>query len=541
MFRNTNPSGTLAWHNLRNHFEEMEYVKMQDLFESQTDRVAKMHVSWNDFLFDYSKNKITDKTITLLLDLAREMGLPSAIESLFQGDKINLTENRSVLHTALRDFSDQPIVVDGKNVLEEIKDARNRIKNFSNAFTSGVFKGSTAKTFTDVINIGIGGSDLGPRMVVNALECYRNAVQVHFISNVDDDHTESLLRKLDPETTLVIVVSKTFTTQETILNAQKVKQWLLEGITDSSCENHFVAVSSNVDEAVKFGISETNVFPMWDYVGGRFSLWSSVGLSISLAVGYDNFEKLLKGANQMDLHLKTAPLEKNIPVLMAMLSIWYNNFYGYETEALVPYCQFLEKFPAHLQQMIMESNGKNRNRDGYPVNYQTGTIIWGEVGVNAQHAFFQLFHQGTKIIPVDFIGFVKPFSKEKGNHDILMSNFFGQTEALLNGKVGVNYQSDAAPDFLKPYKEFAGNKPTNTLLIDQLTPESLGSLIALYEHKVFIQGFIWNIFSFDQFGVEYGKKLASSIQSELKMQQIDRHDSSTQFLLEYYLSKRELL
>lgn len=538
MFKNINPSGTVAWHNLRKHFEEMEYVKMQDLFENQVDRVDKMHVSWNDFLFDFSKNKITDKTIELLLDLAREMELSTAIESMFNGDKINVTEGRAVLHTALRDFSGKPILVDGINVVEEISKVRLCLKNFSDAFTSGTYKGSTGKAFTDVINIGIGGSDLGPRMVVHALESYRNDMGVHFISNVDDDHIESLLRKLNPETTLVIVVSKTFTTQETIQNAQTVKRWLVEGTNNTKCASHFVAVSSNIEQAEEFGIAKQNIFPMWDYVGGRFSLWSAVGLSISLAVGYDNFEKLLKGANEMDQHLRTAPFEKNIPVIMAMLSIWYNNFYGYQTEALVPYCQFLEKFPAHLQQMIMESNGKNRNREGYPVNYQTGTIIWGEVGVNAQHAFFQLFHQGTKIIPIDFIGFVKPYSTQKENHDILMSNFFGQTEALLNGKVGAKYQTTSSDDRLQPYKEFGGNKPTNTFLIEQLTPENLGSLIAMYEHKVFVQGFIWNIFSFDQFGVEYGKKLACSIQSELERGEISNHDGSTQFLLEYYLSKR---
>ncbi|MCP1997165.1 glucose-6-phosphate isomerase [Flavobacterium sp. HSC-61S13] len=538
MFKNINPSGTVAWHNLRKHFEEMEYVKMQDLFESQVDRVDKMHVSWNDFLFDFSKNKITDKTVELLLDLAREMELSTAIESMFKGDKINVTEGRAVLHTALRDFSGQPILVDGINVVDEISRVRECLKNFSDAFTDGTYKGSTGKAFTDVINIGIGGSDLGPRMVVNALESYRNDIGVHFISNVDDDHIVSLLSKLDPETTLVIVVSKTFTTQETILNAQTVKRWLVEGINSVNCAAHFVAVSSNIEQAEGFGIAKENIFPMWDYVGGRFSLWSAVGLSISLAVGYDHFERLLKGANQMDQHLRTAPLEENIPVIMAMLSIWYNNFYGYQTEALVPYCQFLEKFPAHLQQMIMESNGKNRNREGYPVNYQTGTIIWGEVGVNAQHAFFQLFHQGTKIIPVDFIGFVKPYSTQRENHDVLMSNFFGQTEALLNGKVGAKYQTASSDDRLQPYKEFGGNKPTNTFLIEQLTPENLGSLIAMYEHKVFVQGFIWNIFSFDQFGVEYGKKLACSIQSELERGEINNHDGSTQFLLEYYLSKR---
>ncbi|WP_430614796.1 glucose-6-phosphate isomerase [Flavobacterium sp. JP2137] len=538
MFKNSNPSGTLAWHNLRNHFEEMEYVKMQDLFENQPDRAEKMHVSWNDFLFDYSKNKITDKTMELLLDLAREMDLSSAIQSLFQGDKINVTEDRAVLHTALRDFSDTPIWVDGKNVLEEIKAVQLQLKDFANGVISGAYRGCTDRAFTDVVNIGIGGSDLGPQMVVRALESYRNSLGMHFISNVDDDHIECLLQKLDPETTLVIVVSKTFSTQETIQNARKVKKWFTQTTGQPDCSAHFVAVSANVDEAARFGVAPENIFPMWDYVGGRFSLWSAVGLSIGLAVGYDNFEKLLKGAYEMDLHLKTEPLEKNIPVLMAMLSIWYNNFYGYQTEALVPYCQFLEKFPAHLQQLIMESNGKNRNREGYPVNYQTGTIIWGEVGVNAQHAFFQLFHQGTKIVPVDFIGFVKPFSKDKENHDILMSNFFGQTEALLNGKVGANYQSAASDDQLQPYKEFGGNKPTNTILIDQLTPKSLGSLIALYEHKVFIQGFIWNIFSFDQFGVEYGKKLARSIQSEFESENISKHDGSTHFLLTYYLSKR---
>lgn len=536
MIRNINPSGTVSWHRLRSHFQEMEYVRMQDLFAEDAERVSKFHVKWNDLLFDYSKNKVSEETLRLLISLADEVGLKRAISDMFEGERINATENRAVLHTALRDFSDSPILVDGLDVKKQIVAAREQIKIFTEDFISGKYKASSGQKFTDVINIGIGGSDLGPKMVVNALENYRNDIGVHYISNVDDDYLYATLEKLDPKTTLVLIVSKTFTTQETIENAKRIKDWLELSLEDGGAEKHLVGITASCDEAIKFGVARGNVFPMWDYVGGRFSLWSAVGLSISLAVGYKNFEELLLGANELDEHFRSSPFEENIPVLMALLSIWYNNFYGYETEAVVPYSQLLQHFPAHLQQMIMESNGKNKNREGYPVNYQTGTLIWGEVGVSAQHAFFQLFHQGTKVIPIDFIGFVNPFvGRVNSNHDILMSNFFGQSEALLNGKVGEGYAADDINEDLGSFKEFYGNKPSNTLLIESLTPRNLGMLIALYEHKTYVQGIIWNIFSFDQFGVEYGKYLAKNIQSEIKQGIINKHDSSTSFLLNYYL------
>lgn len=537
MIRNINPSSTVAWHKLRNHFQEMEYVRMQDLFAEDAQRSSKFHVAWNEFVFDYSKNKVSEETLRLLVSLAEEVGLQKAIDDMYAGVRINATENRAVLHTALRNFSDTAIAVDGVDVKQEIVTARSQIKEFTDQFLTGAYTTATGERFTDVINVGIGGSDLGPKMVVNALENYRNEIGVHYISNVDDDYLYATLGKLNPETTLVLIVSKTFTTQETIENAKRIKFWLQNGLKGKAIDRHLVGVTASTEEAIAFGVLKENVFPMWDYVGGRFSLWSAVGLSISLAVGYKHFEDLLRGAHELDVHFKTASFERNIPVLMALLSVWYNNFYEYETEAVVPYSQLLERFPAHLQQMIMESNGKNKTREGYPVNYQTGTLIWGEVGVSAQHAFFQLFHQGTKVIPIDFIGFVKPFfSRENSNHDVLMSNFFGQSEALLNGKVGEGYETEEHYENLSSFKEFYGNKPSNTLLIESLTPKSLGALIALYEHKTYVQGIIWNIYSFDQFGVEYGKLLAKNIQSEIKQGNIGKHDSSTSFLLNYYLS-----
>jgi glucose-6-phosphate isomerase len=538
MLESINPSGTLAWKKLREHFAQMEFVQMQDLFASDSERTNKMHIEWNDFLLDYSKNKVTEETIDLLLELADELKLKEAIKAMYQGQIINATEKRAVLHTALRNLSvDGCVEVGGENVLPEIRDTRLRIKDFTANVLNGTYTSYSGKKFTDVINIGIGGSDLGPKMVVHALANYRNELGMHYISNVDDDYLQSVLNKLNPETTLVLIVSKTFTTQETIENAKKVKQWLISSLGNVDLSSHYVGVSVAIEEAMSFGLKRENIYPMWDFVGGRFSLWSAVGLSIALAVGYDNFEKLLDGAYAMDCHFLEQDYKNNIPVLLALLSVWYNNFYGYETEAVVPYSQLLGKLPAHLQQMIMESNGKNKDRSGSPVNYQTGTLIWGEVGVSAQHAFFQLFHQGTKVIPIDFIGFVNPHFKESSNHDILMSNFFGQSEALLKGKNGEQYESDGGP-FLSNFREFCGNKPSNTILVQKLTPKSLGELIALYEHKTFVQGVIWNIFSFDQFGVEYGKILAKNIQNEIKTKNICEHDSSTEFLLKFFVNNR---
>ncbi|MFM9402129.1 glucose-6-phosphate isomerase [Myroides odoratimimus] len=538
MLESINPSGTLAWKKLREHYGQMEFVQMQKLFAEDPERANKMNIQWEDFLLDYSKNKITEETINILLELANELNLKEAIQAMYKGDIINATEKRAVLHTALRDLSpNSSVLVHGENVLTEIQDTRKRIKEFTAKVLNGSYTSHSGKKFTDVINVGIGGSDLGPKMVVHALANYRTELGMHYISNVDDDYLQSVLNKLNPETTLVLIVSKTFTTQETIENAKKIKSWLEGHLGTVDLSAHYVGVSVAIEEAMSFGVKRENIYPMWDFVGGRFSLWSAVGISIALAVGYDHFEQLLEGAYAMDTHFKEADFKDNLPVVMALLSVWYNNFYGYETEAVVPYSQLLGKLPAHLQQMIMESNGKNKDRSGAPVNYQTGTLIWGEVGVSAQHAFFQLFHQGTKVIPIDFIGFVNPHFKESTNHDILMSNFFGQSEALLNGKIGEEYESDGGP-FLSNFREFCGNKPSNTILIDKLTPKSLGELIALYEHKTFVQGVIWNIYSFDQFGVEYGKILAKNIQNEIKSKNICEHDSSTAFLLRYFVNNR---
>ena len=538
-----NPSKTTAWQNIQSHFEKMQFTSMKDLFASDAKRVEKFHIQWNDFLVDYSKNIINQETLDLLLNLANEVQLKEAISSYFQGDVINQTENRAVLHTALRAKESANVLVDGVNVMPEVYSVKNKIKNFSNEVISGNKKGFTGKQFTDIVNIGIGGSDLGPAMIVEALQFYKNHLNVHFVSNVDGDHVNEVIKKLNPETTLFVVVSKTFTTQETLSNAETIRSWFLQSASQDDVAKHFVAVSTNIQKVTEFGINPDNVFPMWDWVGGRFSLWSAVGLSVSLAVGFDNFDKLLKGANEMDEHFKNESFDKNIPVILALLSIWYNNFFGAESEALIPYTQYLQKLAPYLQQGIMESNGKSIGRDGKPVNYQTGTIIWGEPGTNSQHAFFQLIHQGTKLIPTDFIGFKQSLYGNKDHHDKLMSNFFAQTEALLMGKTESQVKAEfekqnisgEKADFLLPFKVFSGNKPTNTILIDKLTPESLGALVAMYEHKIFVQGIIWNIFSYDQWGVELGKQLANSILDEIESKEVKNHDSSTSFLLKAYL------
>ena len=453
----------------------------------------------------------------------------------FKVDIINETEKRAVLHTAIRTDGNEKINVDGLNVVPSILETRSKIKSFTNDVISGNLKGDTGKPFTDVVNIGIGGSDLGPVMVVEALKHYSSRLKPHFVSNVDGDHVLEIIKDLNPETTLFIIVSKTFTTQETISNANTIRDWLVSKLNVSAVSKHFAAVSTNLTEIKKFGINQKMVFSMNDWVGGRFSLWSSVGLSISLAVGYENFSKLLSGANKMDKHFQNTEFKNNIPVVLALLSIWYNNFFKCETEAVIPYTQYLSRLPAYLQQAIMESNGKSIDRNGNPVEYQTGNIIWGDTGTNSQHAFFQLIHQGTKLIPCDFIGFKNPLFKENTQHDKLMSNFFAQTEALMMGKsektvveelkkAGLNANEINS---LKAFKIFNGNRPTNTLLIDQLSPESLGSLIAMYEHKIFVQGVIWNIYSYDQWGVELGKQLASKVLKEIENKKISDHDSST--------------
>lgn len=541
-----NPTETSAWKKLQVHYAEMEETSMSAMFQADNSRTEKFHLKWNDFLVDYSKNRINQKTIDLLLELANETGLKNAISDYFEGAIINQTENRAVLHTALRAAASAVINVDGVNVMPEVYAVKNKVKSFTNEVTSGQRTGYTGKPFTDVVNIGIGGSDLGPVMAVEALQYYKNHLNVHFASNVDGDHVNEIIKKLNPETTLFVIVSKTFTTQETLTNSETIKAWFLKSASQEDVAKHFVAVSTNIQKVTEFGINPDNVFPMWDWVGGRFSLWSAVGLSISLAVGFDNFNDLLSGANEMDEHFKTTDFDKNIPVTLALLSVWYNNFFGAESEALIPYTQYLQKLAPYLQQGTMESNGKSVGRDGKPVNYETGTIIWGEPGTNAQHAFFQLIHQGTKLIPSDFIGFVKPLYGDEDHHDKLMSNFFAQTEALMNGKSQEQVQAEfdkqglsaEKASVLLPFKVFNGNKPTNTILIQKLTPKSLGSLIAMYEHKIFVQGIIWNIFSFDQWGVELGKQLANSILEEINTKEIKNHDSSTKFLLKHFLENK---
>lgn len=542
----TNPTETSAWKKLEKHYSEMQKASIHELFQLDESRTKKFNLKWNDFLIDYSKNIINQETLQLLLQLADEVGLKSAITDYFNGAIINQTENRAVLHTALRAKKSAIINVDGSNVLTEINEVKSKIKSFTNEVTSGKRTGYTGKNFTDVVNIGIGGSDLGPVMAVEALQFYKNHLNVHFVSNIDGDHVNEIIKKLNPETTLFVIVSKTFTTQETLTNSETIRKWFLKTATQEDVAKHFVAVSSNIQKVTAFGINPDNIFPMWDWVGGRFSMWSAVGLTISLAVGYDNFDELLQGANEMDEHFRTADFDKNMPVILALLSVWYNNFFGAESEALIPYTQYLQKLAPYLQQGTMESNGKSVGRDGKPVNYQTGTIIWGEPGTNAQHAFFQLIHQGTKLIPVDFIGFVTPLYGDNDHHDKLMSNFFAQTEALMNGKSEEEVQAEFDKQgitgnkakSLLPFKVFTGNKPTNTILIQKLSPKTLGSLIALYEHKIFVQGVIWNIFSFDQWGVELGKQLANSILEEINTKTVKNHDSSTTFLLNHFLMNK---
>jgi len=540
--QNINPTKTKAWEKLTQHFSECKNDSMKDYFLSDNKRADKFTIQWQDFLVDYSKNRITEETVSLLLELADQVQLKDAIKKYYDGDLINQTEGRAVLHTALRAKKTDSVLVDGENVVPEVYQVKAKIKAFTDAVISGEKKGYTGKKFTDVVNIGIGGSDLGPVMVVESLKFYKNHLKTHFVSNVDGDHVYETLKELDPETTLFVVVSKTFTTQETLSNATTIKKWFLQHATQKDVAKHFAAVSTNTGKIAEFGIAAENVFPMWDWVGGRFSLWSAVGLSIALAVGYENFDDLLLGANEMDEHFKTADFEDNIPVVLALVSIWYNNFYGADTEAIIPYTQYLSRFSAYLQQGIMESNGKSVDRNGNPVDYQTGTIIWGEPGTNSQHAFFQLIHQGTKLIPVDFIGYKESLHGDKEHHNKLMANFFAQTEALMNGKTSVEVleelqgknMSEAAIKELTPFKVFQGNKPTNTLLIDKLTPKSLGALIAMYEHKIFVQGIVWNIFSYDQWGVELGKQLATAILGDIENSEITKHDTSTLNLLQIF-------
>ncbi|QIE58845.1 glucose-6-phosphate isomerase [Rasiella rasia] len=485
-----NPTSTNAWKALQTHFNKIKDVHLNDLFALDEGRVADFSLDWNDFYVDISKNRITKETRSLLLQLAEEVNLPQAISAQINGEAINETENRAVLHSALRDFGIMNPVV---------AETLQKMKTFSNNVIDGNWKGYTGKTIKTIVNIGIGGSNLGPRMVCEALHSYRNHIELRFISNVDGDFLAESLKTLDRETTIFVVVSKTFTTQETRTNAATVKQWFLDSAPSSAVKNHFVAVSANIDEVQNFGILEENIFPMWDWVGGRFSLWSAVGLSICCGVGYHHFEALLKGAHEMDIHFKTAPLSENIPVALGLISVWYNNFFACETEAVIPYAETLRELVPYLQQAIMESNGKSVDRNGASIKYQTGNIIWGATGANSQHAFFQLLHQGTKLIPAEFICFSESLHTLGEHHNILLANCLAQTEALMEGKDN--------PD--EPFRNFVGNNPSTTLLIRKLTPKNLGSLLALYEHKLFVQGIVWNIYSYDQWGVELGKKLAT--------------------------------
>ncbi|MCR8667019.1 glucose-6-phosphate isomerase [Aestuariibaculum sp. M13] len=531
---NINPTETKSWKKLQDHFENINDVHMKDLFAQDDERANKFTIKWDDFYVDYSKNRITEETIKYLLELADEVKLKEAINSQFSGETINQTEGRAVLHMALRAPQSADFKVDGVNVMPEIYEVKKKIEKFTNDVVNGHLTGYTGKTFTDIVNIGIGGSDLGPAMVVDALQYYKNHLTTHFVSNVDGDHVNEVIKKLNPETTLFVIVSKTFTTQETLSNANTIKTWFLKSADETAIAQHFVAVSTNITNVKAFGIDENNIFPMWDWVGGRFSLWSAVGLSISLSIGYNNFENLLKGAHKMDEHFKNEDFSQNIPVILALISVWYNNFFKAESEAIIPYSQYLNQFATYLQQGIMESNGKSVDRNGNPIDYQTGTIIWGEPGTNAQHAFFQLIHQGTKLIPSDFIGFTHSLHNNKDHQDKLISNFLAQTEALLNGKTKEEVLAEGTTGSLVPFKVFEGNKPTNTVFINKLSPESLGKLIAMYEHKIFVQGIIWNIFSYDQFGVELGKQLANKILHEFNNSADSKHDSSTQNLLNYY-------
>ena len=545
MLKKINPTTLKTWQELREHYLEMKNVHMRDLFARDPDRFEKFSLRFEDMLVDFSKNIITEKTLELLIKLARDCGINEAIEAMFTGEKINETENRAVLHVALRNRSNTPTFVDGHDVMPEVNRVLEKIRIFSEGLLLGSWRGFTGKPITDIVNIGIGGSDLGPYMVTEALRPYWKQITPHFVSNIDGTHISETLKKLNPETTLFIVASKTFTTQETMTNAETARKWFLESAKDErAVKKHFVAVSTNTERVREFGIDPENMFEFWDWVGGRYSLWSAIGLSIACTIGFENFVLLLEGAHAMDRHFRETPLEKNIPLILAMISIWYNNFFGSQTEAILPYDQYLHRLPAYLQQAFMESNGKFVDRSGREVNYQTGYIIWGEPGTNGQHSFYQLIHQGTKLIPCDFIAPAQSHNPIGNHHEILISNFFAQTEALMKGKtedeVVEEMRAAGVPEEqiekLKPFRVFKGNKPTNSILIRKLTPYTLGALIAMYEHKIFVQGVVWNIFSFDQWGVELGKQLAKRIQEELASGTVsDEHDSSTKALIKEYL------
>lgn len=550
MFPKVNPTETQAWKALAAHYVDMKTVRMKNLFEQDPDRFTRMSIGFDELLFDYSKNIITAETLEKLLKLADDCKLKMAMDAMFAGEKINETENRAVMHTALRNFSDTPVTVDDADIMPEIREARQKMKSFCDKVHGGKWKGYTGKKIKNIVNIGIGGSDLGPVMVTEALRPYWMAdIKAYFVSNVDSTHIVETLKDLNPEETLFLIASKTFTTQETMTNAHTARDWFLQAAKkDKYVASHFVALSTNEKGVKDFGIAPENMFVFWDWVGGRYSLWSSIGLSIALTVSYDNFEQLLKGAESADRHFATADFQENIPVVMAMIGIWYTNFFGSETEAILPYDQYMHRFPAYFQQGNMESNGKHTDRNGKEVSYSTGPVVWGEPGTNGQHAFYQLIHQGTHLIPCDFIAPAISHNPVGDHHPKLISNFFAQTEALMNGKdagqvadeLKDNSMRASQMENLIPFKVFEGNKPTNSFLLKKITPYSLGSLIALYEHKIFVQGVIWNIYSFDQWGVELGKQLAQKVLPELESDKnIESHDSSTNGLIAAFKKWRE--
>lgn len=538
-----------AWKDLEKNYAEIRGETMRDMFAADPDRFEEFSVSLGSLLLDYSKNRINGETMKLLIALAKEAGLEKARDAMFCGEKINTTENRAVLHTALRNRSDRPVYVDGKDVMPQIKTVLEKMKTFSNAVRDGQWKGATGKAMTDIVNIGIGGSDLGPVMVVEALKHYqKKGLNAHFVSNVDGTHIVETLKNLNPETTLFIVASKTFTTQETLTNAKTARDWLVAALGEDAVAKHFVALSTNTEEVKKFGIDPANMFEFWDWVGGRYSLWSAIGLSIAIAVGYDNFVELLTGGFEMDEHFRNAPLEKNIPVILGVLGVWYHNFFGAEAYAVLPYDQYLHRLPAYLQQADMESNGKGVSKDGKPVSYTTGPILFGEPGTNGQHSFYQLIHQGTHLIPCDFIVPAVSLNETGDHHPILLSNVFAQAEALMKGKtaaeVRAEFEAQGASEekiqALLNHKIFSGNRPSNMILVEKIDPKTLGRLIAMYEHKIFVQGVIWNVNSYDQWGVELGKQLAKKILPEIKSATtVTSHDSSTNGLINAARSMRQ--
>jgi glucose-6-phosphate isomerase len=551
MLPKVNPTNTQGWFLLKKHYEdEMNRRHMKDFFANDSERFKKFSVQFGDILFDYSKNIINEKTLQFLLQLAEDCKVKDAIHAMFAGIKINETEHRSVLHTALRNFTDTPILVEGKDVMPQVRKVLDHMKSFCEEIHSGKWKGYTGKKIKYIVNIGIGGSDLGPVMVTEALKPYwKKGIETYFVSNVDGTHIAETLKKVKPDQTLFLVASKTFTTQETMTNAHTARSWFLESVKDEThIAKHFVALSTNEKEVTKFGIDKTNMFIFWDWVGGRYSLWSAIGLSIALTIGYENFEQLLKGAFEVDEHFRNEKFEKNIPVLMALIGVWYTSFFKAQSEAILPYDQYMHRFAAYFQQGNMESNGKSVDRNGNTVDYTTGPVIWGEPGTNGQHAFYQLIHQGTMVIPCDFIAPAISHNPIGDHHVKLLSNFFAQTEALMNGKTEKEVKDELSKQGLKDdeikkltsFKIFAGNKPTNSFLIKKITPYTLGNLIALYEHKIFVQGVIWNIFSFDQWGVELGKQLAGNILPELNDDKtISSHDSSTNNLINTFKKMRK--